>query len=200
MQCLVGALRGLPAGRRQKPSVEKYPPIRGRVGSKYRVLYKQKSYYKSLINRQVDCHAMKIKAFITEVIAALLILLFVYTALSKLIDYEVFRMQLMQSPLLKAFAWLISWGLPLTEIVVVSLLLMKKTRLLGLFSALALMTMFTTYIIILLNYSRVIPCSCGGILAALSWSQHLFVNLFFVLISMVGILLCSLPVTEKAAV
>jgi hypothetical protein len=143
---------------------------------------------------------MKTKELITEMIAALLILLFVYTALSKLIDNEMFRMQLMQSPLLKGLAGLISWGLPLTEMLVVLLLLVKKTRLLGLFAALSLMVMFTTYIIILLNYSRVIPCSCGGILSTLSWSQHLIVNIFFVLISITGIFLRSLSPTETAVV
>ena len=53
----------------------------------------------------------------------------------------------------------------------------------------ALMVMFTTYIIIILNFSDFIPCSCGGVLEDLSWSEHIVFNLFFIVLAILGILI-----------
>lgn len=44
------------------------------------------------------------KNIILETVCLLLVLLFVYAAISKLLDFENFRIQLGQSPLLSAFA------------------------------------------------------------------------------------------------
>ncbi|SDX74784.1 MauE/DoxX family redox-associated membrane protein [Flavobacterium degerlachei] len=131
----------------------------------------------------------KIQNVLFELICSLYILLFVYAAISKLLDFENFRVQLGQSPLLSAFAGWISWGVPIVELFICLLLIFPKWRIFGLFSALSLMTMFTAYIFILLNYSSFVPCSCGGILEKLGWTEHLIFNLFFVLLAVLGLLL-----------
>jgi hypothetical protein len=70
---------------------------------------------------------------------------------------------------------------------VISLLLViKRTRLIGLYASFFLMSLFTAYLIIMLNVSYYIPCSCGGVLENLSWNQHVVFNVFFIAISAVG--------------
>jgi len=130
-----------------------------------------------------------IKKGILEIICLLYILLFVYAAVSKLLDFENFQVQLGQSPLLSAFAGSVSWGVPLVELIIALLLLIPRFRFIGLLAAFSLMIMFTTYIIIILNYSSSIPCSCGGILENLDWTEHLVFNILFVLLAFTGIML-----------
>jgi uncharacterized membrane protein YphA (DoxX/SURF4 family) len=115
--------------------------------------------------------------------------LFVYASVSKLLDFENFQIQLGQSPLLSAFAGWVSWGVPIVEIVIALLLLVPKFRLVGLFAAFSLMVMFTSYIFIILNYSSFVPCSCGGILEKMGWTEHLLFNIGFVILALIGILL-----------
>ena len=126
-----------------------------------------------------------------EIISSLLVLLFVYTAFSKLLDYTAFKVQLGKSPFINAFAGTVAWALPAGEFLVALALAFRKTRLSGLYASLFLMTMFTAYIYVMLQYSYYIPCSCGGVLSNLTWIQHLWFNGVFVLISVTGILLQS---------
>ena len=117
--------------------------------------------------------------------------LFTYAAISKIIDFENFRIQLGQSPLLSSFASLIVWTIPAVELLISALLFFKKHRLKGLLAAYSLMVMFTTYIYIILNYSSYIPCSCGGILEKLGWTEHLIFNLFFIIMAGISIIVLS---------
>jgi len=90
---------------------------------------------------------MKKFRFIFPVIVSYLyILLFVYAAVSKFLDFENFQVQLGQSPLLSAFAGWVSWVILLIELFTACLLMFDKTRRIGLYIALALMVMFTAYI------------------------------------------------------
>lgn len=132
---------------------------------------------------------IKIKNAILEIICLLYVILFVYAALSKLLDFENFRVQLGQSPLLSAFAGSIAWIVPILELLIALLLVFKKYRLSGLFAAFSLMVMFTTYIYIILNYSSFVPCSCGGILEKMGWTEHLFFNFVFIMLAAAGILI-----------
>jgi hypothetical protein len=145
--------------------------------------HKRSTYYKVLSLSWVK------KSAIIEVIASLLIILFVYAALSKLLDYKTFRLQLGRSPYLTAIADLIAWIIPISELLSALSLAFKRTRLIGLYASLFLMILFSGYIYIMLHYSYYLPCSCGGILSNMSWTQHLIFNLFFTIISLIGIVL-----------
>jgi hypothetical protein len=128
---------------------------------------------------------------IVEIISSLLIILFVYTTLSKVFDYDTFRSQLGKSPFITSFASTIAWALPAAELLLALLLALPDTRLLGLYVSLFTMTLFTAYIYAMLHFSYYIPCSCGGVISEMSWNQHMVFNLFFVAISIAGILLES---------
>ncbi|WP_433763717.1 MauE/DoxX family redox-associated membrane protein [Flavobacterium ginsenosidimutans] len=122
---------------------------------------------------------LKWKNTVIEIICLLYILLFVYAGISKLLDYNDFRIQLGQSPILSPFAGWVSILVPISEFIISFLLAFKTTRRIALLSAFSLMILFSFYIYIILNYSTFIPCSCGGILEKMSWKQHLIFNLIF---------------------
>ncbi|SDI02296.1 Methylamine utilisation protein MauE [Flavobacterium omnivorum] len=126
---------------------------------------------------------------VLSIICQLYILLFVYAAVSKLLDFENFQVQLGQSPLLSSFAGSVAYVVPTLELIICGFLLSSRWRIIGLFAAYGLMVMFTAYIYIILNYSSFIPCSCGGILEDLSWNQHMFFNGVFIVLSVMAILL-----------
>jgi len=129
---------------------------------------------------------------IVRIVSYLYILLFVYTAVSKLLDFESFRIQLAQSPLLSAYAGLIAPAVITAELLIVLLLCFRATRLSGLYASFFLMIAFTVYIYVMLNYSDFVPCSCGGIIESLSWTQHMVFNIAFALLALLAVLL-----TEK---
>ena len=137
-----------------------------------------------------------IKSLTINSVCSLYILLFVYAAVSKLLDFENFRVQLGQSPILSSYAGWLSWSVPALEIIISLLLWFQKTRLIGLFLAYGLMVLFTAYIFIILNYSASVPCSCGGILEKLGWSEHLLFNIAFAAIGIIAVLLYSRPNTK----
>lgn len=117
-----------------------------------------------------------------EITCLMYILLFVYAGMNKGLDFENFKIELGQSPLLSAFAEWISWTVLIVEFTIAAFLVFPKTRIRALYTGFCLMTMFTAYIFIMLNYSSYLPCSCGGILEKMSWTQHLIFNIFFVII------------------
>lgn len=122
-----------------------------------------------------------------KIASILYIVLFVYAATSKLINLEQFKTQLGQSPLLTAYADWVSWGIPTIELVIAGLFLIPKFIPAAFYASYSLMIMFTTYIIIILNFSDFIPCSCGGVLQKLGWSEHILFNAGFILLAIASI-------------
>lgn len=138
---------------------------------------------------------MQTRKTIIEIISALFALLWCYAAVSKLLDYGTFKVQLGKSPLITEFAGFAAIAVPLSELVIAGLLLAglyrQRYRLWGLYASLFLMTLFTAYIIAILNFSYYIPCSCGGILSSLGWTEHVMFNLVFVVMAIVAIILMN---------
>ncbi|MBW8244068.1 hypothetical protein K1F50_14765 [Muricauda oceani] len=124
-------------------------------------------------------------------ISVLCAILFIYAATSKLWDFQQFKVQLGQSPILTAYAGWVAWSVPLIEYILAILLFMDRFRLYALYASLGLMTMFTTYIFLVLNFSDYIPCSCGGVLEDLGWTEHIIFNVFFMSLSILAIWYCE---------
>ncbi len=129
--------------------------------------------------------------FAIEAITALLLLLWIYTGLSKLIHYDKFSFEAGRSPFLQHIAPLVAVTVPAVELVIAALLIFKRTRVAGLYASLFLMTLFTGYVYIMLRYAYDLPCSCGGIIELLTWEQHLAVNFMMTLLTAIAILLQS---------
>ncbi|MBF4473067.1 MauE/DoxX family redox-associated membrane protein [Flavobacterium sp. HJJ] len=140
----------------------------------------------------------KIHNPLLEFICLLYILLFVYAAVSKLLDFENFQIQLGQSPLLSAYTGFISYSLLAVEFTIVLMLAIPKTRFIGLVASFTLMVMFTLYIIVILNYSSFVPCSCGGILEQMGWKQHLIFNIGCTLIAGTVVLMGTTNIKRTA--
>jgi hypothetical protein len=127
---------------------------------------------------------------VLECIAALLILLFLYASVSKFLDFKRFIDEMNNQPLPNSWTPFLVWGIPFLEIAISAALLFEYTRLLGLYASLVLMTLFTIYaIMILAHFFPYIPCSCGGVIRKLTWPQHLVLNLFYVALSVLGLIL-----------
>lgn len=129
------------------------------------------------------------RKLLLDILSALLVFLFIYTSISKLLDYDTFRRQLGQSPFITLYAPVIVWALPVGELIIAGLLLYPPARLTGFYLSFFLLSLFTFYLIAMLQLSYFIPCSCGGVLQHLSWNAHIVFNIVFVIFSTIGVLL-----------
>jgi hypothetical protein len=128
------------------------------------------------------------KRIIVEIIASLLVLLFLYTSVSKFLEFQTFIGEMNNQPFPNWMTPYLVWTLPSLEILLSLGLIFERTRMAALYGSLGLMTLFTIYTaLVLFRFFPYVPCSCGGVIKNLTWPQHLFFNLFFVTISFVGI-------------
>jgi len=112
----------------------------------------------------------------------LLILLWSSTGLSKILEFAEFKQQLI-TILGEDMAKPVSIVIPSLELIAAMTIPFGKTGTLGLYLSLILMTTFTAYVILVITgYFGPAPCTCGGIITALSWKQHLIVNIILLLI------------------
>jgi hypothetical protein len=127
------------------------------------------------------------KQVLIEIICSLLILLFLYTGLSKLYAHASFSRVLHQSPILADVSTIMAWMIPLSEITLSFSLIFQQTRLVALYASLFLLSAFTAYLIyITLNYED-LPCHCGGVIGKMSWQQHIVFNCFFIVINVAAV-------------
>lgn len=142
----------------------------------------------------------KTQSLIVEFISILYIVLFVYAAVSKLLDFDNFQVQLGQSPLISSFAGPVSYVVPIIEIIISIFLAIPRLRKIGLYFGFSLMVMFSVYIFIMITYSPFVPCSCGGILEKMGWTTHLFFNIGFVLLGGIGIQLVDKELISNSTI
>ncbi len=123
------------------------------------------------------------------IIRFLLIFLFVYAATGKLAGHAVFRVQLTRFPVLGGYAGFLSWCIPVAECMVVVLLFIPRYVPAGLYASASLLFLFTAFLIAMVCFDTNLPCSCGGVIAQLSWKEHIAFNVFFLALSLSGIYL-----------
>lgn len=127
------------------------------------------------------------KKIIPFAVSIFFVILFCYAAISKILDFEKFQDQISASPLLNGFSQFLPYTIIIVEVIIAGLLCYRKTRTIGLIGSLVLMLIFTGYITLLLSTSKNLPCSCGGILEKMSWSQHLYFNMGCVILSLIAL-------------
>jgi len=133
---------------------------------------------------------MNKRQVVLESISALLIMLFLYASVSKFLDFQRFMGEMNNQPLPNSWTPFLVWTIPSLEIAISVALIFERTRMAGFIASLVLMTLFTIYAAtILLHFFEYVPCSCGGVIRKLTWPQHLVFNLFFVGLSVTGIIL-----------
>src|SRR6478672_3526815 len=104
----------------------------------------------------------------TEFISSLLVFLFGYTAISKLLSINLFEAVLEQSPLISSGAAMLAWQIPLVELFIVLLLIFSSTRIMGLWMSGIMLFLFTVYLCYMVLFTPNLPCSCGGVISSLS--------------------------------
>ena len=131
---------------------------------------------------------MRNNKLIIEIAVLLLVVLFLYTGVSKLVDFKGFTYDLNNQPFPNSFTPFLSWVLPISEIAIAAALLFERSRIIGLYASLILMSLFTIYTaLVLLHVFEYVPCSCGGVIKHLTWPQHLIFNIFFVVMAFISI-------------
>jgi len=120
-------------------------------------------------------------------ISLALSLLWMYAATAKVLEFDQFEIQMNQVDFLKPLAGLLVWITPFVEYSLAALLLVSKTRRLGLIGSAVLMSVFTVYIAGMISFSPDLPCSCGGIINNLTWQQHLLFNIGFTALAFTGV-------------
>ncbi|MDQ0640071.1 putative membrane protein YphA (DoxX/SURF4 family) [Pedobacter sp. W3I1] len=130
------------------------------------------------------------KAIFKISVPPLLVLLFVYAALSKLFTFSDFDQQLHNQSFPSWLADFLLYFLIPAEIITALLLCFKRTLLFGLLSSAALLLAFTSYIaMVMLHFWDRVPCSCGGILNQMGWSAHLVFNSIFLIFNLIALYL-----------
>lgn len=124
-----------------------------------------------------------------EAIAILLIALFGLTAFDKALRFERFYRELGKSPFLMDYALMVAIGTPLVETIVAIMLSVDKWRLKALHVSVFLMSLFTAYIYMLVNYSYFKSCLCSAAIESLSWKEHLIFNIVFLVLAIIGVIL-----------
>ncbi|WP_341837402.1 MauE/DoxX family redox-associated membrane protein [Chitinophaga pollutisoli] len=140
------------------------------------------------IQRRVE-KAIKWRNIAIEAIIAILIVVLLHTGISKLIDWRSFEIQMFQSPIFHEYYRIVTFGGPILEIIIALMLVIKRTRFVAFIASFLLMGFFTWYVYFLMTTIPNLPCSCGGVVGWLNWTQHLILNIFLTIISLIGALM-----------
>jgi hypothetical protein len=136
---------------------------------------------------QTQSQNNRVRSNMVNLIASVFIFLFIYTAISKLIDFRAFQNTLSNSPLIGKKSSFLAVGLPVLELGIAILLFRPASRKIGFYASFILMVLFSGYIAYMLLANAVLPCACGGVLKAMDWKTHLVFNLFFTILAFAGI-------------
>lgn len=117
---------------------------------------------------------------LTEVTRLMLTFLFAYTSINKLLNLNVFKQTMMTAHIPEVIAEIIAMVIPISEAILVVLLILNQTKRLALIISLFLLLVFTVYIIYMKLWLPKLPCSCGGIIQKLTWNQHLLLNIIII--------------------
>jgi hypothetical protein len=133
-----------------------------------------------------------------EVIAAMFILLFLYTAMNNVIYMTPRIVGVSFIPLLSKSPMIITWAVIVLEFVAALMLFIRRTRKAGFYLTFGLMTLHTAYVGYMLYTVSIFPKSFGTILPHLAWKPHLFLNSTLLLISLLAILLMRIEMKTQA--
>lgn len=117
--------------------------------------------------------------------------LWVPVAVDKLWNLNGFHSVLLRQPIPGWWADILFWLLPLLELLAAVLIAWRNNRPRthqGMWLSGVLMLGFTLFILFgVLGWYEKRPCGCGSVISGLSWEDHLWFNVVFLLLSIVGI-------------
>lgn len=132
----------------------------------------------------------KRKQIAFNIVIALLLLLWVPVSIDKMVDFASFKEGILNQPFSDRLGYVLIYTLPAFELLVIFVLVSEKLRRIGLILSSSLMAVFTGYIAVaLLGAWEKRPCGCGSVIKGMNWAQHFFFNLFFLVLSILGLYL-----------
>jgi len=139
-----------------------------------------------------------------HIIIILLLLLWIPVTIDKILNFSSFQSGILRQPLSTNVANLAIYTLPVLEVLTIVLLLINRCRQLGFLLSSLLMTIFTFYVgLALIGTWEKLPCGCGSVISGMSWPEHFWFNITFLLISIIGMILSfkfkndNLPLLSK---
>lgn len=133
---------------------------------------------------------MKAKKITYQIIVITLMTLWIPISLDKFIDYELFKSAMIQQPFSDRLGILLAHTLPTMELTVGLLFIVPKMRVWAFGLSALLMVVFVAYVsLAILNVWGKIPCGCGLVFHHVGWTAHLWLNIGFLLISLIGLYL-----------
>ncbi|WP_236979719.1 MauE/DoxX family redox-associated membrane protein [Membranihabitans maritimus] len=120
----------------------------------------------------------------------IMIVVFAYTGISKLWAFDHHIATFRNQPLPTEWENILAYIIPFSELITVILLIFLSTRRIGLVLSLVLMTIFSTYVglVVARGFDR-IPCSCGGIFSSMDWKLHWLINIFLTSLLFFGVIM-----------
>lgn len=124
---------------------------------------------------------------VSDFIATILILLWTYTGLDKLIRFSESRNAFRNQTFPMELAEILSYAVPGVELLLALLLLFSATRWWGYLGSALLLTVFVTYVgLIWVGAFPRVPCNCAGIIDSMGWAAHFWMNLGLIGVAVVG--------------
>lgn len=119
-----------------------------------------------------------------------LILIWTYSGLDKLIQFDQSRKSFLNQPLPNEIEEVLAYSIPGVELLLALLLLFSVTRWWGFLGSSLVLTVFTSYVgLIWVGAFPRVPCNCAGILESLGWAEHFILNLGLIGVSILGLYL-----------
>lgn len=120
-----------------------------------------------------------VRKLLIQLAVFVLVIIWTYSGLEKLLDWNrswnAFHNQTFPSDL----ADILSYVVPISELVLALLLVLGNTRWWGLMGSLLLLTVFATYVgLVWWGAFPRVPCNCAGFMESMGWGAHLVMNLF----------------------
>nr|WP_121271702.1 MauE/DoxX family redox-associated membrane protein [Pedobacter schmidteae] len=135
------------------------------------------------MNKPFDLRTVEISC------ASLLVLLWTYSLSIKLQAFAQFKAQMSDQVFPIAVVPFLVYTVLLAQLLGIVLLLFARTRLLGFWCSLILMLAFTGYFgLVLLNAFKRVPCHCISLLPGMGFQGHLYFNLFFTAVAVMGLI------------
>ncbi|WP_316828614.1 MauE/DoxX family redox-associated membrane protein [Pedobacter miscanthi] len=125
-----------------------------------------------------------------EVLACILVLLWLYTGLDKLADYNKYWHSMYLQVFPRSVLKIMVPAVPVMELGTAILFFIYRYRTLAYVLSLTLLTGFTTYVaLIYLGYFPKRPCACAGLFEHMGWGGHLLVNGALTLVAAVALII-----------
>lgn len=126
---------------------------------------------------------------VIEVIASLLIVLFLYAAISQVVSHPTFQSQINRSLSNTVLSGIIAWLIPAIQLAIVIILWRPATRLAAFGCSLAMVGCYTVYLIVMLPGAFKSNCHCGELWQQATLEINVLVNLAIIFLAATAIIL-----------